>query len=75
LGKKELPGQPRGGIGVTHPASGRRYPSRRVYAWSWSVTPRSRLLMNAASAEMPFEPGVDVARAVIKLDSVKLELG
>ena len=50
-----------------HPASGRRCPGRRVYAWSWSVTPRSWLLMNAASAEMPLDPTVDVACGVINL--------
>jgi hypothetical protein len=66
-GKKNCLASPRGGIGVTHPASGHRCQGRRVYAWSWPVTPRLRLLMNAASAEMPLDPAVDVACGVINL--------
>ncbi len=65
-GKKNCPPSPGEALGVTHPASGCRWPVSGL-CLVLACSPRSRLLMNAASAEMPLDPTVDVACGVINL--------
>ena len=65
-GKKNCPPGHKGGCVLTHPASGCRRPVSGL-CLVLACSPRSRLLMNAASAEMPLDPAVDVACGVINL--------